>query len=172
VRRNLWCRILTGALAAATVVACDGGGGSGDGRQSVKLWTHAAGNAAELSTIEQMIKDFNAAQSRYTVVHESFPQGAYNDAVTAAAASGDLPCLLDVDGPVVANWAWANYLTPLDLPAELTDGFLPSTLGRYKDKLYAVGFWDVALAIYARKSVLARHRIRGRKESSTRRCSR
>jgi multiple sugar transport system substrate-binding protein len=158
VSRTLWCRILAGALAATTLVACDSR--SSDGRKTITLWTHAAGNAAELSTIEQIIKDFNASQSRYTVVHEAFPQGAYNDAVTAAAASGDLPCVLDVDGPVVANWAWAGYLAPLDLPPDATKDFLPSTLGRYKDKLYSVGFWDVALTVFARRSVLTSHKIR------------
>lgn len=160
-RRNLWCTILAGGLALAMLAGCEGGGApAGNGRKVIKLWTHSAGNPAELATIEQIIKDFNSSQTRYTVAHEAFPQGAYNDAVTGAAASRKLPCVLDVDGPVVSNWAWAKYLAPLDLPAGTTDKFLPSALGRYRDRLYAVGFWDVALAIYARRSVLDRYHIR------------
>jgi multiple sugar transport system substrate-binding protein len=159
VRRNLWGRSLAWLITATLIAGCDAGAGTG-GPEKIRLWTHAAGNPAELGVIQQIIKDFNASQDRYRVVHEAFPQGAYNDAVTAAAASGDLPCVLDVDGPVVASWAWAGYVTRLDLPAEVTDRWLPSALGRYKDELYSIGFWDAALALYARRSVLARYGIR------------
>ena len=38
----------------------------------------------------------------------------------------DLPCLLDMDGPIMPNWAWAGYLQPLGLPDELTDSLLPT----------------------------------------------
>ena len=80
------------------------------------MWTHSAGNPAELEVYEQIISDFNASQDEYEVVEESFPQGAYNDAIVAGAAAGDLPCLLDMDGPIVPNWAWAGYIQPLGLP--------------------------------------------------------
>ncbi|HCT76622.1 MAG TPA: sugar-binding protein [Micromonosporaceae bacterium] len=152
--------MLSGALAATMLAACTGTSNPDSGRQTVKLWTHAAGNPDELATIQQIISDFNASQTQYQVVHEAFPQGAYNEAVTAAAAAGDLPCLIDVDGPIMPNWAWANYLAPLDLPQETVDKFLPSTVGRYKDKVYSIGFWDAAIAVYARKSVLETNGIR------------
>ena len=48
------------------------------------MWTHSAGNPAELEVYTKIIDDFNASQDQYTVVEESFPQGAYNDAIVAA----------------------------------------------------------------------------------------
>ena len=58
------------------------------------------------------------------------------------------------------NWAWSGYIRPLDLPEEKIAGFLPGAVGKWNGKLYSVGFWDAAVAIFARKSVLQEHNIR------------
>ncbi len=151
-------------IGALSLAACGQAGQSQptttSGKTPITMWTHSAGNPAELKVYEQIISDFNASQDTYEVVHESFPQGAYNDAVVAAAASGDLPCLLDLDGPIMPNWAWAGYLQPLELPASLTDSLLPTAVGTYDDKIYSAGYWDAALSIFARKSVLETNGIR------------
>ncbi|MGC5172578.1 sugar ABC transporter substrate-binding protein [Microbacterium sp. DT81.1] len=131
-----------------------------DGKTELSMWTHSAGNPAELAVYEKIIEDFNASQDEYTVVNEAFPQGAYNDAIVAAAASGDLPCLLDLDGPIMPNWAWAEYLQPLELPTEITDSLLPTAVGVWNDEIYSAGYWDAALSIFARKSVLDENGIR------------
>jgi multiple sugar transport system substrate-binding protein len=144
------------ALAVAALCAMAGCGsddGAG-GRTEIKMWSHSAGNPAEIEVIDKIIEEFNASQDRYAVKAEYFPQGAYNDAIVAAATAGDLPCLIDMDGPVMPNWAWAEAIVPLDLPTELTDKFLPSTLGKWDGKIYSVGYWDAALAVHARKSAL------------------
>lgn len=131
-----------------------------DGRTKITMWTHSAGNPAELEVYKQIISDFNASQKDYEVVEESFPQGAYNDAVVAAAASGDLPCLLDLDGPIMPNWAWAGYLQPLGLSTKITDSLLPTAVGKWDGEIYSAGYWDAALSIFARKSVLEKNSIR------------
>ena len=77
------------------------------------LWYHGAGNEVESEILNQIVADFNASQADWKVALESFPQGAYNDAVVAAALAGNLPDILDVDGPIMPNWAWAGYLQPL-----------------------------------------------------------
>lgn len=152
------------AVGALALSACgqagQGGATSEDGRTQLTMWTHSAGNPAELEVYEQIIADFNASQDEYEVVEESFPQGAYNDAIVAAAAADDLPCLLDMDGPIVPNWAWAGYIQPLGLPQEITDSLLPTAIGTYQDEIYSAGYWDAALAIFARGSVLEDNDIR------------
>jgi multiple sugar transport system substrate-binding protein len=65
-----------------------------------------------------------------------------------------------MDGPIMPNWAWAGYLQPLGLPDSLINSLLPTTVGRYKGTVYAAGYWDAAMAIFARKSVLAKDGIR------------
>ncbi|WP_431921927.1 sugar ABC transporter substrate-binding protein [Nonomuraea jabiensis] len=160
-RRPLFASILAVAASATLIAGCGSSGQAGpSGPKTIKLWTHAAGNPDELATVLQIVKDFNASQKEYQIVHEAFPQGAYNDAVTGAATAGKLPCVLDADGPVVPNWAWARYLAPLNLPQSTTDKFLPSTVGKYRETIYAIGPFDAAVGVYGRKSVLKKYGIR------------
>lgn len=155
-------RARAGALAAAlggTLVLAGCGtaadtAGSGGGDGELTLWTHNAGNPAELGVVKQIVSDFNASQDDVTVRIEAFPQESYNDAVVAAATAHKLPCILDTDAPTVPNWAYAGYLSPLDLPQDLVDKQLPSTLGNYGDKLYSIGYYDAALGLFAHKSAL------------------
>ncbi len=69
------------------------------------MWYHGAGNPTELELINGLINDFNASQADWKVTLESFPQITYNDSVTAAALAGNLPDIIDVDGPIMPNWA-------------------------------------------------------------------
>lgn len=131
-----------------------------EGRTIVTMWTHSAGNPAELEIIEASVAEYHAAQDDYWIAVESFPQGGYSDALIGAATTDDLPCLLDLDGPTVPNWAWSESIQPLDLPVELTDEFLPSTVSTWEGEIYAVGYFDVALSVLARRSVLEEHDIR------------
>ncbi|EYD74205.1 Sugar binding protein [Rubellimicrobium mesophilum DSM 19309] len=118
------------------------------------MWYHGAGNQVESEIINQIISDFNASQSDWHVTIESFPQAAYNDAVVAAALAGDLPDILDVDGPIMPNWAWAGYLQPLPIDPAKIESFLPGPKGTWNDQLYSVGLWDAAVALVTRQSTL------------------
>jgi len=153
-----------GALVCTGLAACSSSSGSGattkNGVTTLELWTHNGGNAPELAINEQVVDDFNASQDQFKVKLQSFPQDAYNQSITAAAAANKLPCILDVDGPNMPNWAWAGYLEPLDLPAGATAGQLPSTLGTLDGTLYSVGNYDVSLNLMTRKSTLDEFGIR------------
>ncbi len=127
---------------------------------TLSLWYHGAGNEVERAIVVQIIDDFNASQNDWRVTLEEFPQLAYNPSVVSAALAGNLPDILDVDGPVMPNWAWANYMQPLSLSEGVLDGFLPSVIGEWQGEVYSVGLWDAAKAIYARRSVLEANDIR------------
>lgn len=142
-------RVLSAILATTTTLA-----GVASAQTEVNLWYHGAGNDVEAGLIDQIIADFNGAQSDYSVVIESFPQESYNDSVEAAALAGNLPCILDVDGPVMPRWAWAEYLQPLPIDESKIANFLPGTKGVWNDTLYSIGLWDAAVALYARQSTL------------------
>lgn len=142
-------------LAVAGLAACSSEtGGNAGGPATIGLWTHAGGNDAELDVVNGIVEDFNASQDQYVVEVQDFPQDAYNDAVVAAASSDNLPCIVDVDGPNVANWAWAGYIQPMGLPEDTFEGQLEGTLGRVDGEVYAYGYFDVALAMYSRQSTL------------------
>lgn len=157
-RTSLVSMLSVVTLASLAVAGC--APSEGDDASQITVWSHAGGGKEELAVVQGIVDDYNASQDEVTVVLESFPQSSYNDAVVAAAASGDLPCVVDMDGPIVPNWAWADYIQPLDLPTELTDSLLPSTVGRYQDEIYAVGAFDAALMITARESALVDNGVR------------
>ena len=120
----------------------------------VSMWSHAAGNDNEIATVKEAITDFNASQTAYEVVLEEFPQESYNDSIAAAYASNSLPCIVDVDGPIMPNWAWAGYMQPLAIDSALEDSLISGAKGYYNGELYSAGAWDAALGILVRKSTL------------------
>ncbi len=126
----------------------------------LSMWYHGAGNEVERKIIGQIITDFNASQSDWVIELQEFPQGAYNESIVAAALSGTLPDIIDVDGPVMPNWAWSKYMQPLALSEGALDGFLPGAIGTWDGQVYSVGLWDAAVAMVARKSVLDENGIR------------
>ena len=124
------------------------------------MWNHNAGNSVETDIVKQVISDFNESQSDWNVVLEIFPQETYNDSIVAAALAGSLPDIIDVDGPVMPNWAWSGYLKPLELDESLIEDFLPTTIGRWDDEIYSVGLWEAAVSMFTRRSTLEKFDIR------------
>lgn len=121
---------------------------------TLSMWYHGAGNEVELKLINELITDFNGSQSDWKVELQSFPQAAYNDSVVAGALAGNLPDILDVDGPNMPNWAWAGYMQPLTIDESKIANFLPGTKGIWDGKLYSIGLWDAAVALVTRQSTL------------------
>jgi multiple sugar transport system substrate-binding protein len=52
------------------------------------------------------------------------------------------------------NWAWSGYMQPLPIDESEFADFLPGTKGIWDGKLYSIGLWDAAVALYARQSTL------------------
>ncbi len=134
----------------------------------IKLWHHG-GPENEANANRDQVKRFNASQSDIEVEYVEQPGGAvagsgYNDAVNAAAVAGDLPCILDLDGPNLYNYAWGGFIIPLDsyVSDDLRADLLPSLIdqGTYQGKLYAIGQYDSGLAIVGRKSLLEKAGVR------------
>ena len=127
----------------------------------LKLWRHETGDA-EVNTNIEAIKRFNASQSDWEVVWETLPPGTYTQSITAASLAGDLPCVFDMDEPTVANFAWSGNLTALTpyLSPDLLADISTSGLGTYKDVVYSIGQFDVALTIFTRQSIMDKYNIR------------
>ncbi|MBC7249178.1 MAG: sugar ABC transporter substrate-binding protein [Anaerolineae bacterium] len=129
----------------------------------IKVWFHS-GKGEEREVLDAQVADFNAMQDEVEVEAIRLPEGSYNEQVSAAALAGDLPDLLDFDGPFLYNYAWAGYLTPLDpyVSDELKADFLPSIIaqGTYGGKLYSLGTFDSGLAIWGNKAYLEKAGVR------------
>ena len=140
---------LTGAL-LGTMLSASGA----FAQTTLSMWYHGAGSEQEVKILNEITADFNASQSDWKVELQAFPQAAYNDSVVAGALAGNLPDIIDVDGPVMPNWAWSGYLQPLAIDESKIANFLPGTKGIWNGKLYSIGLWDAAVSLVTRKSIL------------------
>ncbi|MEM7029565.1 MAG: sugar ABC transporter substrate-binding protein [Chloroflexota bacterium] len=125
--------------------------------QAVSLWWHT-GTPEEQAAMDDAVERFNAQGGPYTIEKTDLPGGTYTDQVNAAALAGELPCVLDFDGPFLYNFAWSGYMLPIDefVDADMKADFLPSILdqGTYNGKLYSLGQFDSGLGLYANKAYL------------------
>jgi multiple sugar transport system substrate-binding protein len=157
------CLLLTACSGTQDQIArpdttCDG---TIDGPAPTYLtaWFHT-GTPAEKRTLERQVAAFNAAQSQVQVKLTNIPQREYASQVESAAATGNLPDLLDFDGPYLYNYAFSGKLKPLDscVPKGLRAGLLPSIVqqGSYAGRLWGIGTIDSGLGLYVRPSALTR----------------
>lgn len=128
-----------------------------DGITRLAVWAHS-GREAERETLKKQVARFNAANPNLSLKLTILPEGRYNAQVQAAALAGDLPDILEFDGPFVYNYVWQGYLRPLGdlLGPKTLDNLLPSIRqqGTYGKKFYSVGIFDSGLGLYGRKSLL------------------
>jgi multiple sugar transport system substrate-binding protein len=131
------------------------GGDAPEGADVLTVWAHA-GQPEERRVLEDQIQRFDAARPDLAVELTLIPEQTYNAQVQAAALAGDLPDLLELDGPYLASYAWQGHLQPLDglLPPQRTEDLLPSLLaqGRYAGRLYGVGTFESGLGLFVRPS--------------------
>ena len=176
------CRVLvSGLLGAGLLLAGCGGGGGGDikaektpgdttcdgridGTAHVEVWFHS-GPAGEVGTLQSQVKEFNKAQKKVRVELVKLPEERpYTDLVDSAAADGDLPDLLDFDGPNLYSYAWSGKLKPIDscVSESLRKELLPSIRqqGTYAGRLWGIGTFDSGMGLYVRPSVLKKAGVR------------
>lgn len=130
------------------------------GTTVITIWAHQ-GQAREHAAMQQIVADFNAAHAdeRLQVQITFFPDRAYAQKVQAASFTGELPDILDIDGPYVGPWAAEKTLTPIGelIPAEVRADLLPTLIeqGTYEGQLYAVGAFESALVVYYNRTIIA-----------------
>ncbi len=163
-------------LAAIAFGGCGDGGDSGrvrasdgtcDGRVEgptyITAWFHGA-QGPERKTLQRQVRLFNAAQDDVTVKLVVFPDLDFTTQVEAAAAAGELPDVLDFDGPNLYSFAWSGKLRALDscISPALRADMLPSLRrqGTYDGRMWGVGTFDSGLALYVRPSILRKAGIR------------
>jgi len=130
---------------------------------TIEVWFHS-GKGEEREVLDAQVEDFNAMQNEVIVKAVRLPEGSFNEQVSAAALAGDMPDLLDFDGPFLYNYAWAGHLIPLDdyVSSELKADFLPTIIaqGTFGGKLYSLGTFDSGLAIWGNKAYLKKAGVR------------
>lgn len=142
-----------GEAAAPSDAGCDG-----EITQSeIEIWWHE-GAESEVLTVQDFVEEFNASQNQVTATLTLVPEADYASSLRGAAASGDLPDVIDTDASFAFNYAWSGDLQPIGncISDELMDDLLPSIIeqGTYADRIWAVGMFDSGLGMYGVRSVL------------------
>jgi multiple sugar transport system substrate-binding protein len=121
-------------------------------------WAHA-GTDEERAALRTVVADWNRANPQTPVELEELTEGDYGHAVQTAIVAGRLPDVLEVDGPLVASYAYQGALLPLDgrLAPEVDSAMLASlrTQGTVDGRLYAVGMFESGLGLFADRARLA-----------------
>jgi multiple sugar transport system substrate-binding protein len=156
-------RTLAGALIGTALVAAQAGVALAD---EIRVWHHGGRGDGERELIAQYIDEWNKANPDHPAKLEILPEGAYNEQVQAAALAGNLPDLLDFDGPNYANYVWSGYLIPLNgvVDQAVIDNAIPSIIaqGTYPPdgKLYSLGQHDSGLALWGNRVYLEKAGVR------------
>jgi multiple sugar transport system substrate-binding protein len=123
----------------------------------LEVWAHA-GQEPERQVLQDQVTRFNQQSPSVEIQLTFIPERDYNAQVQAAAIAGDLPDILEFDGPYLFNYIWQNHLVPLEdlLPRPTIDDLLPSIVdqGTHGKHLYSAGVFDSGLGLYARKDLL------------------
>ncbi len=121
------------------------------GRKLVTLWAHE-GQPAEKQALQELVDGFNMRQTNIRAQLSFKQEQGYGDRVNAAAIAGQLPDLLEVDGPYTAHFAALGILRPLgDLaPEGYLKDFLPTVIaqGAYQDELYTLGAFESTVVLF------------------------
>ena len=125
---------------------------SGAAPTIVTVRTHSDPLSPEFVFVKQVADAFNRRQHTYQVDFASALRRDYATWVHREAANGTLPCLLDFDGPFLAEFAWPQYFQPIDrfVPKAMLDDFLPSIVaqGSYQGRLYGLGQFESGVVMW------------------------
>ena len=76
----------------------------------ITVWFHT-GQPSEKQTLNEQVAAFNASQKQVQVKLIDIPEAEYSAEVASAAATGNLPDVLDFDGPDLYNYACRGSIT-------------------------------------------------------------
>ena len=149
------------AFAAAPAAAqgdpnvCDG---VIDGPVNLSMTIHSGTNPGPEPETVDAFNNGPGAELGVTITMNELGEGAYETSLKSAAAAGEMPDIVDMDGPFLYEFAWAGLVRPIEscFTEEELAAFLPSIIqqGTYLDALYSLGTFDSGLGLWAHRSML------------------
>lgn len=160
--------ILMAATLTLGLTACGTGGASDSGQTSAQadgvvnltIWSPTDTEAIEAWWVEK-INEWNEANPEIQVSREAIDRSdsyAYENKITTATTSNDLPDILYVDGPNVSYYAANGLILSVDdyFTQKDKQDFMPCTIQQctYDDKLYAMSATESSVALFYNKDYL------------------
>ncbi len=103
---------------------------------------------------------FEAANPDVDIEMIYAPHDAYNEKFSAAVMAKQLPDIMELDAPFLANYVWSGYLQPVkplidkDLLDDMTDSNIAQGTYPIDKDLYAIGLTDSSVVLYGNKKYL------------------
>lgn len=163
---------LASVLLASTMVlsmaACGGSQGSGgddsgaseDGVVNLTIWSPTDKEATE-NWWKEKLAEWNEEHPEIQVSREAIDRSdsyAYENKITTAVTSNDLPDIFYVDGPTVSYYAANGITVPISdyFSEEDLSDFVDSTVAQctYNGELYAISATESSVALYYNKEYL------------------
>jgi multiple sugar transport system substrate-binding protein len=148
-------RLLSTLLGSAVLAAT---GGLAEAKTVVHVmhqgdpgWVKAYGDVA---------KRFEEANPDVDIELIYAPHDAYNEKFSAAVMSKQLPDVMELDAPFLANYVWSGYLQPIkplidqDLLDDMTESNISQGTYPIDKELYALGLTDSSVVLYGNKKYL------------------
>lgn len=145
--------LIVAALAAATAATLPA-------EAKTKISVMHQGTADWVQTYKQVAAAFEAANPDYEVELIYAPHDSYNEKLGAAITAKQLPDIIELDAPFLANYVWSKYVVPISPyidPAILADMTASNVAqGTYPidNKLYAIGLADSSIVLYGNRKYL------------------
>lgn len=147
--------------ASAVSTEADAPAAAADGAVTVTIWSPTDKEAVENWWTEKL-GEWNQAHPDIQVSREAIDRSdsyAYENKITTAITSNDLPDIFFVDGPTVSYYAANGIIVPMTsyFSQEDMDDFVDSTVmqGTYNGELYAISATESSVAFYYNKEYLA-----------------
>lgn len=149
-----------GSGSGDSAASTSGDSASADGVVNLSIWSPTDKEAVEAWWTEKLA-EWNAEHPEIQVSREAIDRSdsyAYENKITTAVTSNDLPDIFYVDGPTVSYYAGNGIIVPMDdyfTQEDLSD-FVDSTVAQctYDGKLYAISATESSVALYYNKDYL------------------
>lgn len=140
-------------------------GKSADGIVNLTIWSPTDTEAIEAWWVEKL-NQWNEENPEIQVSREAIDRSdsyAYENKISTATTSNDLPDILYVDGPNVSYYAVNGLIVPIGSYFSENDiqDFMPCTIqqGTYDDELYALSATESSVALFYNKDYLDKAHI-------------
>ncbi|MBY4612760.1 sugar ABC transporter substrate-binding protein [Rhizobium redzepovicii] len=149
-KRLLWSLVLSSVLSASWAQAAE----------KTAIQVMHQGDPGFVAAYGKVAERFEAANPDVDIQFIYAPHDAYNEKFSAAVMAKQLPDVMELDAPFLANYVWSGYLQPIKplIDKDLLDDMTESNVaqGTYPiDKdLYAIGLTDSSVVLYGNKKYL------------------